>query len=218
MKTGLHKLAAAVIFLAIPAENTLSIPYTLWKIQKKIERTEYLSAEEDLEDLIPGLKGEKLLWGKLLSARLETDSRRAEDIYRDIISSETEISYIARLELAKIHYASDDYRETIRLLEVVPSREDSKVRLESLFFRGLSHKMLGEVYLAREDFKLIDRGNYLYPAYMELAELDMQTGDYSSAVKRYEAIGGIHSNPVAIFKLGVCYEIIGENSKAFRAY
>jgi len=219
MRILLLKLLLVGIFIfSLTAGNVYAIPYTFWKIQKKIDRREYVPAGTELEGMLPELKGKNLLWGKLLTARLETDPQKASGIYREIISSEGGISSIARLELARIRYASDDYEDVIRLLSILPDSEESKIRLESLFFRGLSYKMLGDIYRARKDFKMIDRGNYLYPAYMELAELDMQTGNYTGAVRKYEAIGGIHSNPVAIFKLGVCYEILGEHGKAFKAY
>lgn len=218
MRIFLLKSVAAAVLLAFPLQSAFSMPYAIWKIQQKIEKMEYSDAESELSGMIPGLKGEELLWGKLLAARLETDSGRASGIYRDIISGEGAVSFIARLELAKIYYASDRYEDSAGLLSMISGSRESKVRLESLFFRGLSHKMLGDIYRAREDFELIDRGKYLYPAYMELAELDMQTGNYTGAADRYEEIGGIHSNPVAIFKLGVCYEILGDHRKALRAY
>ncbi|MFO7915900.1 MAG: tetratricopeptide repeat protein [Candidatus Krumholzibacteriales bacterium] len=218
MKIYLLKSVAAAVLLMLPLHSAVTMPYALWKIQQKIAEMEYRDAESELAAMIPGLKGKELMWGKLLSARLETDSGRASGIYRDIVSEGGVVSSIARLELAKIYYASERYEDSAGLLGVIPDARDSKVRLESLFFRGLSYKLLGEIYRAREDFKLIDRGKYLYPAYMELAELDMQTGNYTGAAERYEAIGGIHSNPVAIFKLGVCYEILGDNGKALKAY
>lgn len=218
MKIFLFKSVAAAVLLVLPFQSAVSMPYALWKIQQKIEKMEYHDAGEELAEIMPGLEGEELMWGKLISARLETDTGRASKIYRDILYEGGTVSFTARLELAKIYYASNRYEELVRLLSVIPDSRESRVRLESLFFRGLSRKLLGDIYRAREDFELIDRGKYLYPAYMELAELDMQTGNYTAAVERYEAIGGIHSNPVAIFKLGVCYEIMGDHEKAFKAY
>ena len=53
---------------------------------------------------------------------------------------------------------------------------------------------------------------------MALAELDIQEGRIEQAIDRFETIGGSHSNPVAGFKLGECYEILGERSKAGKAY
>ncbi|MCK4237353.1 MAG: SPOR domain-containing protein, partial [Candidatus Krumholzibacteria bacterium] len=53
---------------------------------------------------------------------------------------------------------------------------------------------------------------------MTLAELDMQDGKINEAIDRYETIAGEYSNPIAGFKLGECYEILGERAKALKVY
>jgi len=90
--------------------------------------------------------------------------------------------------------------------------------MESLYFRGLCYKKIGALDSARKDLLQVDKGEYLYRSYMERAELDMEIGDYKGAIEKYETIGGIHSNPIAIFKLGECFEITGDSHKAFEIY
>ena len=51
-----------------------------------------------------------------------------------------------------------------------------------------------------------------------LAEIDILEGDIEKAIERYETIGGSHSFPIAGFKLGECYEILGDRAKAEKAY
>ncbi|MCD6379657.1 SPOR domain-containing protein [bacterium] len=174
---------------------------------------------EGLRGILGDLRGNDLQHGKFMLARLETDVYRDIGIYKEIISSGSRsLSFAASTELAKIYYALGKYDKALKVIEIVPKSANSSVRMEALYFRGLCNKKIGALNSARKDFLRVDKGEYLYKSYMERAELDMEIGDYKGAIEKYETIGGIHSNPIAIFKLGECFEITGDSHKAFEVY
>lgn len=172
-----------------------------------------------MTDKLPSLEGRDRVSGMLLLAGVETDMERAVDMYTEIIAAgNTKEKLTARLEKAKILYAVGEYREVARILAGVEPIFRCDECFESIYLRGLAWRQLGENPLARREFEKVDRGDYLEWSYIALAELDMQEGRIEQAIDRYETIGGSHSNPVAGFKLGECYEILGERSKAGKAY
>jgi len=192
---------------------------SLRQIRLMIERKEYAEARSALMDRLPSLEGRDRISGMLLLAGIETDMDRAVDLYTDIIAADnTKKKLTARLEKAKILYAVGEYREVTRILAGVEPKFRCDECFESIYLRGLALRQLGENPLARREFEKVDRGEYLEWSYIALAELDMQEGRIEQAIDRYETIGGSHSNPVAGFKLGECYEILGERSKAGKAY
>lgn len=219
MKRFLFNSASIFLFLLIVADGAVSVPYSLRKIQRNIYEMEYDTAREDLMDIMGSLSGTDLAEGKLMLALLEDDADRSIDIYEEIVDRYSgNVGFKARTELAKLFYATGEYGKAIKVVEWIPGSLNSDLRMEALYFRGLSYKQLGSIDRARSDFRSVDKGVYLYRSYMELAELDMQTGDYRGAIELYETIGGIHSNPIAVFKLGECYEILGDTEKAFDMY
>lgn len=219
MKKTPFNILSIILILSLFPQITASVPYSLLQISKKYNRAEYSAAERELEKLLVNLSGNDLLAGKFLLARLQTDVDRTAGIYRNIISSGSgSISFSARTELAKIYYALGKYDEAIKLLQFIPRSASSSTRMEALYFRGLCHRRTGALENARKDFLRVDKGEFLYRSYMERAELDMEIGDYRGAIEKYETIGGIHSNPIAIFKLGECFEITGDSRKAFEIY
>jgi tetratricopeptide (TPR) repeat protein len=84
--------------------------------------------------------------------------------------------------------------------------------------RALAWRQIGEFGVARREFLKVDRGPFLEWSYIALAEIDIIEGDIEKAIERYETIGGSHSYPVAGFKLGECYEILGDRTKAEKAF
>ncbi len=219
MKKFLINPLILILILVLFSQTTGSVPYSLILIRKQYNRVEYSAAKGKLEKLLHELRGNDLQRGKLLLARLETDVDRNIEIYKEISSSgSSSLSFIARTELAKIYYALGKYGKAIKVIEQIPVSASSITQMEALYFRGLCYKQIGALNSARKDFLRVDKGRYLYRSYMERAELDMETGNYKGAIEKYETIGGIHSNPVAIFKLGECFEIIGDSHKAFEMY
>jgi tetratricopeptide (TPR) repeat protein len=219
MKKFLINLLPLILILVLIPQMTGSVPYSLIQIRKQYNRVEYSAAMEGLRGILGNLQGNDFQRGKFMFARLETDVDRTIEIYKEIISSGTgSLSFAASTELAKIYYALGKYDKAVKVIELVPKSANSSIRMEALYFRGLCYKKMGALNSARKDFLQVDKGEYLYKSYMERAELDMEIGDYKGAIEKYETIGGIHSNPIATFKLGECLEITGDSHKAFEVY
>jgi len=192
---------------------------SLRRIRRMIERKDYAGARAELTEKLPSLDGDDRISGMLMLAGIETDMNRAVDLYDDVIErGDARDKLAARLEKAKILYAVGEYREVTRILAGIEPRFRCDDCFESIYLRGLAFRQLGENQLARREFERVDRGAYLEWSYIAIAELDMQDGRIEQAIDRYETIGGSHANPVAGFKLGECYEILGERSKAGKVY
>jgi len=184
-----------------------------------IRNCQYGKAEEMIKKSIATLKGRNYYRAILMLAKISTSSEKTEKRYIDIINNGTpREALVARVELAKIYYSRNDYSEALRLLGLLPSKKPSSYYYEALFFKGISYKQLGMVSEAMSTFKLIDRGKYLYPGILALAELDMQEGRIESAIERLETIAAEYYDPSAGFKLGECYEIKGDKKKALKIY
>ncbi len=208
----------AGILLLFP-RITVSVPYSLIKVKRHFDQVKYTEAKKELLKLVDDLRGNNFYHGKLFQARLETDIGKSTKIYKEIIASPgSPVSFIARTELAKIYYSLGKYNRALKLIERIPVSSGSSIRMEALYFRGLCFKESGALSKARKDFLRVDKGEYLYRSYMERAQLDMEEGNYQGAIEKYETIGGIHSNPLAAFKLGECLEITGDSQKAFEVY
>ncbi len=211
-KTVLFMLCALAAAAALEAAS-------LRGIRRQILRKDYAQAERDLEDEMRRFTGRDLNRAKLMLAGLKTDVKEAGPLLRDVAAGGgPEESLRARVELAKIHYSEGRYAEAASILEDIPTDADRDERLEAIYLRGLSRKQTGDRSAARKDFESIDRGDYLYWSYMSLAEIDMQEGRFDQAAERFETIAGSHSNPIAGFKLGECYEIMGDLGAALDAY
>ncbi|MBU8921383.1 MAG: SPOR domain-containing protein [Bacteroidales bacterium] len=188
-------------------------------VRREINRKEYANARTAIEESIDGLRGRSLDQARMILASVETDSDQAVRLYREVVASGRKgEAFKAKVELAKIYYALGSYREVIETLGRIPDDSRSSERMEAHYFKGLASKELGDSERAEIEFALVDRGDYLYWGYMALAEIDIQYGRVSNAVERFEMIAGSHSNPVAGFKLGECYEILGEHEKAINVY
>jgi len=211
-------LLSVLIFLCL-AEGSPATPYRLRKIEDLYYQKRYEEAMTELEEVLESISGSDYSKGRLLMALLERDIDKSAGIYVTVANSgRGREAFRARNELAKIYYSTGEYEKAVDIIENIPQSAGSGLMMEALYFRGLSFKQMGEIDQSRRDFRRIDKGDYLYRSYMELAELDMQTGEYGAAIEKYESIGGIHSNPIAVFKLGECYEITGDLEKAFDTY
>ena len=219
MRTSAASILVAALLLYSVLFPTEAEGASLRQIRRMIERKEYADARVALTERLPSLDGRDHVTGMLLLAGIETDMDRAVDLYSDVIASGNEKEKLtARLEKAKILYAVGEYREVTRILARVEPKFRCDDCFESIYLRGLAWRQLGENSVARREFERVDRGKYLEWSYISLAELDMQEGKIEQAIDRYETIGGSHSNPVAGFKLGECYEILGDRSKAGKVY
>jgi tetratricopeptide (TPR) repeat protein len=192
---------------------------SLRNVRKLYMTKQYEEARNELESDLGSLRGSSRYDGLLLLGDLETSLPGAENLYREVVrSGKAKQALLARVKLARIRYASGDYRGAVDAVSVLPSKSYGGLRYEAIYFRALSWKQIGDAGRARSDFEQVDRGDFLYWAYMGLAELDMQEGRIEDAIERYETIAGGHSNPIAGFKLAECYEIQGERDKALRVY
>ncbi|MCU0639258.1 MAG: SPOR domain-containing protein [Candidatus Krumholzibacteria bacterium] len=209
---------SVILILCLPAPS-LDAALDLREVQRQINRGEYAAARELINAELPGLSGNALLEAKTMLAGLETDPREAGRLYESISNTDKSArSLRALLELAKISYATGEYREVVAILDKIPSGSRAPERYEALYFKGLAQKEIGDFENAFETFESIDRGDYLFWSSMALAEIDIQFGRIRRAVERYETIAGGHSNPIAGFRLGECYEILGEREKALDVY
>lgn len=207
------------VLLILSAAIAYGASFNARNLRKQIDRKEYSQAREELENEIGSLRGRSQIEAKLLLARLQTDVDEAGVLYNDVIRGGTaREAFAARVELGKIYYSTGRYRETIDLLGNIPERARSSERFEAKYFRGLAFKELGDQESAIIEFESVDRGDYLYWSYIALAEIDIHYGRIEQAVDRYEMIASSHSNPIAGFKLGECYEILGEREKALNVY
>ncbi len=188
-------------------------------IRGMFNRKEYRKAEKNLREELPGMRGRTRDQARLMLADLRTDSRGASLILEEVINTGDDREALrARVELAKLNYATGEYHQTIRLLEGIRAEGRGGVKYEAVYFRGLARKQLGDLDGARRDFESIDRGDYLHWSYIALAEIDIRYGRISEAVDRYETIAAGLSSPVAGFRLGECYEMTGEREKALQTY
>ena len=188
-------------------------------IRGMFNRKEYKKAENTLRDEIPGMRGSNRYQAKLILADLRTDKRGARVILEDVISTGDDKEALrARVELAKLNYATGEYHQTIKLLEGVRAEGRRGIKYEAVYFRALASKQLGDLDSARKDFESIDRGDYLHWSYIALAEIDIRYGRIDEAVDRYETIAAGVSSPVAGFRLGECYEMTGDRGKALQTY
>lgn len=188
-------------------------------IRGQINRKEYRKAEDNLRKELPGMRGRSRDQARLMLADLRTDTSGATAILEDIINTgDAKEALKARVELAEIHYAIGEYHQTISLLDGIRAKGRGGVKYEAVYFRGLARKQLGDLDGSKRDFESIDRGDYLHWSFIALAEIDIRSGRISEAVDRYETIAASHSSPVAGFRLGECYEMIGEREQALQAY
>jgi len=192
---------------------------TLSKVSILIKKRMYDEAENKLKQAVVNLKGRSRYKALLMLASLERNIGDVEKDYRKVINNgNAKEALEAKLELAKIYYATGDYNKVLSILKSIRDKKNSDRYLEAIFFRAQCYRQLGMTAEARRDFEKIDRGQYLYPSYMALGELDMQDGLIDSAIKRFETIAGEYSNPIAGFRLGECYEIKGDREKAVFVY
>ncbi len=207
-----------LMVLILPA-SSMTFSRILRRAMGLCNQKHYREADSLLSENISSLKGRDRYRGMLLLAGLERNIEEAKEIYRNITGSAGPVERLrARLELAKMHYSMSRYDRVTRILEIIPERAGHHDILEAHFYLGMSWKEMGGIENARYNFSRIDRGPFLYWSYIYLAELDMQEGKIESAVERYESIASEHYNPIAGFKLGECYEIMGERSKALKVY
>jgi tetratricopeptide (TPR) repeat protein len=211
--------AAVLILGLIIAGTTCTRGASLRQARRLYRRKRYEEAARIVREELPRLTGRSRNQGLMLLASLETDADRAIELYRRIISGGEGREILgARLELAKIYYATGEYRSAVTAVSSIPGDGPTEVRTAALYFRALCWKQLGEWEQAHADLRAIDRGSFLDWSYATLAELDMQAGRIGDAIEKYETIAGSHSNPVAGFKLGECYEIQGDRSRALTVY
>jgi tetratricopeptide (TPR) repeat protein len=210
-------IIVALIILLFIVPDTESAG--LRSARRKFNRKDYNSARQNILRDLPSMRGKTLIQAKLILAKLHTSVSAAEAILNEVSSSgQSNQALEANLELAKIQYSMGNYSSAAEILGGVTTGNRNSDRLEAIYLRGLALKEMGDIENARKDFESIDRGENLYWAYMALAEIDMQTGRIDRAIDRYEMIAGSHSNPIAGFKLGECYEISGDTEKALDTY
>jgi tetratricopeptide (TPR) repeat protein len=219
MKRYLISTAAALVVLTSFLFFADSVEGSLRQIRRMVKRKEYAEARRMLREELQSLKGKEYGAGLLLLANIETDSDKAESLYDEVLSvGDSRDRLSARLGLAKIHYALGEYRKVVDILARVEPAFRCGECYESIYLRALAWKQLREYARARREFEMIDRGDFLEWSYMALAELDIEEGRIERAIELYETIGGSHSNPIAGFKLGECYEILGNRNKAEKTY
>ncbi|MBN1885650.1 MAG: SPOR domain-containing protein [Candidatus Krumholzibacteriota bacterium] len=212
-----RRVAAAAAILAFLA--AMDADASVRRIRQLVAGKRYEQARMELLDEIGGLGGNSRSEGLLLLADLETDPARTIALYERVIEEGRPREALrARVAIGKIRYASGEYREAARILSELPAGGNGGDRLEGVYFRALCWKRLGDLSRARRDLETIDRGPFLYWSYLTRAEIDMLEGRIADAVERYETVASSRSYPFAGFRLGECYEILGEREKALDVY
>jgi tetratricopeptide (TPR) repeat protein len=187
--------------------------------EELFKRREYDRARIGLAADTTSLSGTPLGQALVMLAALETSAGRAESLYRRAMTAgDTDTARRARFELAKIRYASGDYRGAVGLLSEVRGAGLGPDRDEALYFMGLCYRQLGETDLARAAFGEVTGEAYSGWADLGKADLDLQEHKVADAMARFEALSRRHANPIASFKLGECYETMGQQDKALEAY
>jgi tetratricopeptide (TPR) repeat protein len=205
-------LAAGVGADAVPPAPSVAHARELIRVK------EYDQAKTELSAAIERLQGADLDAALLALAGLETRPEAARALYERVAgSSNADAAHGAELELAKILYASGEYDRALEML-LSNDKRPAPADPTSCYLRGLCYRQLGEAARAREEFIKVDRDEYLSWSLIALADIDREEGRVAQAVERYAAIGGSFASPIASFKLGECYELLGDRSKAIDAY
>ena len=133
-------------FLCVLVVGTLAAEAAgMRQIQRLYRRKEYAEARRMLIRELPDYTGKSRRRAVLLLAALETDTGRAMDLYRQVISSgDSREGLRARLEIAKIHYARGEYRSAITAISRIPGRGSTEDRMAAFYFRALCWKQLGD--------------------------------------------------------------------------
>jgi tetratricopeptide (TPR) repeat protein len=208
----------AWLSVSVVASGTCRAANPLGEARSLFKAKQYDRAAAVLGPALEGLRGADLDEGLLLLAALETRPERAIALYQRVISAGSERAALrAVLELSQIYYARGEYRTA---LEVLSPSDRGLVRRDpaASYVRGLCYRQLKENARARAEFTSVDRGPYLLWSTLALAEIDAEEGSVAKAVERYETIGGKFSNPIASFKLGECYETLGQREKSLDTY
>ena len=211
-------IAAAFVALATAA-SSMAGSGDLARAGALFNRTDYDRARQalaaDTASLDAGSFGEAML----MFARLERDFAKAAVFYRRAVASENErAAQRARLELAGMFYATGDYRGALEILSAGGGRGADREQDEAVYFRALCRKQLGENARAAAEFEQITHGNYALWSILARAEIDAQAGRLAEAVEKYERLDASRPSPIASFKLGECYETLGERDKALDRY
>jgi len=209
--TGLAVLAA--VAQAAPASGGLKRAEELFK------RVDYDRARRELGADTTALDARFLDEAVLMRARLETDFASAEAFYARVMHSKNEqVAERSRLDLASMRYASGDYRGALDLLTAKGLPGSGPERNEGLFFAALCHRQLGDNARAAAEFALVKQGPYAAWSALARAGIDAQGGRLPDAIAEYEALQKSGPNPIALFKLGECYETVGDRDRALEHY
>lgn len=183
-----------------------------------IRLKQYDRAKGELAPAVESFQGVELDEALLALAGVETNPERAVALYERVAASGSpDASHRAELELAKISYARGDYA---RALDILQSNDKRSTPADpaSCYLRGLCYRQLGDPAHARAEFIKVDRDEYLSWSLIALADIDREEGRVEQAVERYAAIGRTFASPIASFKLGECYELLGDRAKSIEAY
>jgi len=210
--------AAGLVALAITV-SSMEASGDLARAEALFNRTEYDRARQELAADTASLSGSSFGEAMLLFARLERDFAKAGTFYRRAMASENErAARNARLELAAMQYAAGDYRSALELLAAARGRGSDRDGYATLYFKGLCRRQLGDNSRAAAEFEQITKGEYASWSVLGRAEIDAEAGRLAEAVKKYEGLGNSRPSPIASFKLGECYETLGEPDKALDCY
>jgi len=211
--TGLLAGSACAFLFPITAAAGLK------RAEELFERKEYDRAKREIAADTAALEGERLDEALFLLARLETDTGRAESLYRRILRSGNErVAAGAAIELANFAYATGDYAGALAFLEPRRTGGGERAAMTIHYLRGLCCKQLGENARARAELGAVTRGEYASWSAFARADIDLQEGRAEAAVQAFEELERKRANPIVGFKLGECYEASGEKERALAAY
>jgi tetratricopeptide (TPR) repeat protein len=214
-----HFIAIALGSIAFATLVQAGAPRMLKRIEDMFMRTDYERARRELAADTASIDENSLDEALLMLARLETDFAAAGSLYRRVMKSESaRAAERARLELASMSYAVGEYQGALDLLQTGAGQDSNRDEGEALYFKALCHKQLGQNGRAAAEFSRIRGGRYAAWSLLGRAEIDAQQDRIDEAIDIYEDLQRSQADPIALFKLGECYETIGEQEKALDRY
>ena len=214
-----RRVIAIVIGSAVLAAAALSANRGIKRAEELFRRKDYGRARSALAADTSSMDRSTLAAALLLLARIETDYAKAEMLYRRVLASEDKAAAgRARLELASMRYATGDYAAALDLLSATALEGSDRDVERGAFFAALCRAQLGDDAGAAAGFERITHGVYAPWSMLARAEIDSRAGRLPAAMEKYESASRSGRHPGALFRLGECFERLGERDKALDTY
>ena len=162
-------------------------------------------------------EGDERAEAMFLRAGVVRSGKEAGELYRRLIESDPAGEYTARarLELAKIQFASGLYEGAYATLHESNACEDSE---EACLFEGMSAVMLHRYAEARPALERVRKGRAKTWALVSLAEVSEGAGQSAAACAQYDALAKARVSPAAWYRYAECLEKQGNAEAAKKEF